>query len=189
MELKLSLKLFSIVSVLGLHSSLAATVDGVEMPDKIVVDKSQFILNGAGTRKATLFKVKVYVAGLYLEAPSKDPEAIISSNQTKQIEMKFVHDVPADKLVQAWSEGFEKNCNEKCEQLKPALVKMNSLMSDVSKGDKLTLTLYPKYVLVSIKDKPVEKIDGEGYSQVLLRTWLGPNPPNKELKNGMLGLN
>jgi hypothetical protein len=43
------------------------------LPDTLDVGEKVLKLNGLGLRKKAVFKV--YVGGLYLESPSKDPEA------------------------------------------------------------------------------------------------------------------
>ena len=51
----------------------AAECIGVSLPDRMQApDRQPLVLNGMGVRKATLFKVKVYVAGLYLPESSSD---------------------------------------------------------------------------------------------------------------------
>ena len=59
---------------------LAKEVAGVNVPESTTVEGKTLKLNGAGLRKKVVFKV--YVAGLYLETPSKDAAAVISSDQT-----------------------------------------------------------------------------------------------------------
>ncbi len=72
-------------------------------------DRGQsLVLNGLGVREATIFKVDVYVAGLYLRQRSSDPSQILKTDESKVLDMVFVHDVSRDQMVDAWREGFEK---------------------------------------------------------------------------------
>ena len=48
---------------------------GVNFPDQAQVDGSTLTLNGLGLRQATMFKVNVYVAALYVAKTSNDPNA------------------------------------------------------------------------------------------------------------------
>ena len=63
-----------VAGILGLVL-LAGELEGVKMPDQITVGEDTLALNGMGLRikKVAFIKVKVYVAGLYLIKPSKDP--------------------------------------------------------------------------------------------------------------------
>ena len=51
----------------------------VNFPDQTVVDGSTLALNGLGLRQATMLKVNVYVAALYVTKPSADSDAILSA--------------------------------------------------------------------------------------------------------------
>ena len=61
----------------------AAELDGVVMPDKQDVAGYHLVLNGLGLRTYSILRVHIYVAGLYLERRTIDPNAILSSSQPK----------------------------------------------------------------------------------------------------------
>ena len=63
-----------------------------EFPPTMPAESRTLSLNGVGTRKATIFKVKVYDAALYLEKKSKNAEEILDSNQIKRVDMFFLRD-------------------------------------------------------------------------------------------------
>ncbi|MGK5086380.1 chalcone isomerase family protein [Bdellovibrionota bacterium FG-2] len=184
-NLNLSLVVFA--ATLTLSSPLSAKeLNGVTMPDQMTVAGKNLTLNGLGMRLALFIKVKVYVGGLYLETPSKNPEEILASPQIKHVEMKFLRDVGAGKMVSAWNESLEKNCKTDCATLKPMIDKLNSAMVDMKEGDTMSFTFLADGVDVTVKQKK-DKLEGAALSKLLLTTWLGPNPPNNELKDGMLG--
>ena len=82
-------------------------VEGVSLAQEIVLDETgeTLVLNGAGVRKK--FVVKVYVAALYLEEKSGDPEGVIGQQGRKRILLHILHKkVGAKKLRNAWREGF-----------------------------------------------------------------------------------
>ena len=97
------LSLFTILFFV--NTTYAKDLAGLEFEDK----QENLILNGLGIRKATVFKVKVYVAGLYLESQSANPVEIINSAQNKKIVMKFLRDVSSKKIRNAYVKGFESN--------------------------------------------------------------------------------
>ena len=66
--MKTSLLILSLFFSLNLS---AKTLHKAKFDDKSTVAKKELILNGLGVRLATLFKVKVYVAGLYTEKKIK----------------------------------------------------------------------------------------------------------------------
>ena len=57
-------------------------------------------LNGLGLRKKAIFKV--YVGGLYLEAPSKDAAAIVAADAPKAVRMHFLRDLKKTQLTEAF---------------------------------------------------------------------------------------
>ena len=173
---------------LGLSQSGYCKVkDSVEMPDTIRVGTHVLTLNGMGTRKATIFKVKVYTAGLYLESSSSNPTDILNSEQLKRVEMHFVHDAPADKIRKAWNDSYSVNCKVDCEALKPALEELNASMVDMKPGDRMTFTFYPDSLEVQVKGNPSFRLGNKEFQKVVLASWLGAEPPNQELKEGLLG--
>jgi hypothetical protein len=167
--------------------SHAAERGGVEMPEMVSLEGTDLVLNGMGLRKATILGIKVYAMGLYLEEKSKDAEAIINSPGTKKIVMHFVRDVGADKLIKAWQEGFEKNFPDVA-GVQKELDAFKESMIDVKDGESIILDFVGERVNVSYDDAERVSIEGESFQRALLSVWLGPKPPNKSLKRGVLGI-
>ena len=115
---------------------IAKELAGVKAADTLSVGGKTLTLNGLGLRKKIGFKV--YVGGLYLEAPSKDAAAIVAADAPKAIRMHFTRGIGKDKLVDAFKEGFENNTKDKGAAEKPAIDKFLSWVSDVKDGDAWT---------------------------------------------------
>ena len=79
-------------------SSRAADVDGVPFPEAQQIDGKVLRLNGAGSRTWSLLNIHIYVAGLYLEHPNRDPDAIIHSPEAKLLTFRFQRDIDAKVL-------------------------------------------------------------------------------------------
>lgn len=167
--------------------TLAAELQGVRMPDTVEVDGKKLKLNGLGVREATMFKVKAYVAGLYVETPSHNAEEILKSPELKRIALKFLRDIDAEKLRSAWKEAFKKNCGEHCQEMEPSINQMNEMMSSVTQGDLMMFTIYPDKVEVAVKEEKPKTIEGKRFARFLPSIWLG-DPPNGALKEGLLGV-
>ena len=176
----------AVVFIVLIHSAYAKDLDGIAMPDSMSVGGKELVLNGMGTRKATIFSVKVYVMGLYLEQRSGDADAIVGSDGTKMIVMKFVRDVGAGKLIKGWQEGFEKNYPE-VSAIQKEIEEFKGSMSDIKKGQSIILIFVKNGVEVRFDDVMRTSIEGKSFQQALLSVWLGPNPPNPDLKKGVLG--
>ncbi len=169
------------------RSASAAEISGIKLPDQVTVEGKTLKLNGTGLRQATILKINVYAAGLYLENSSKDGESIATSDQPRGIEMVFMREVSAKQMADAFQEGFEKNCVADCARLKPDIGKLQGLMKDMKKGDAMAFHFLPDKVEVMIRGQRVGSIGDKGFSQQLIRCWIGKNPPNAGLKDGLLG--
>lgn len=176
-----------VVMVLG-ATALAGTKAGVTMPDGITVNGQQLVLNGMGLREATMLKVDVYVAGLYVQHPTSNPAQLIDSKETKQLVLKFVRDVDHDKIVKAWHEGFTHNATVPMTKLRPYMAQLDAWTPSFAKGDTLTFTIVPNTgVTVAVNGVRKGEITDPDFARSLLAIWLGPKPPTGELKRDLLG--
>jgi len=175
------------VLALNGSSASAAEISGVKLPDQVTVAGKSLKLNGVGLRQATILKFNVYAAGLYLENSSNDGETIANSNQIKSIEMVFMRDVSAKQMADAFQEGFDKNCVAGCAELKPHIGKLQGLLKDMKKGETMAYHFLGDGVEVMIRGQKMGKVGDKAFSHQLIRVWIGKNPPNTELKEGLLG--
>jgi hypothetical protein len=170
-----------------ISNASAAEISGVKLPDQVSVAGKSLKLNGAGLRQATILKVNVYAAGLYLEKPSGDGEAIANSDQAKSIEMVFMRDVTGKQMAEAFGEGFDKNCVAGCAELKSFIGKLQGLMKDMKKGETMAVRFLADGVEVMVRGQRVGSVGDKAFSHQLIRCWIGKNPPNSGLKEGLLG--
>ncbi len=165
---------------------VASEVAGVRLPDTVTVEGKTLKLNGAGVRKKLLFKV--YVAGLYLESPSKDAAAVLSANEIKSMRLHILRSLKGSQVTEAISEGFERNSKEQMPKLKGRLEKLGTMIPDVTEGDEIGLTWVPdKGTHVTVRGTDRGSIDGQDFADALFAVWLGPNPVQDDLKKALLG--
>ena len=164
----------------------AKEVAGVSVPDTATVDGKALKLNGAGLRKKMVFKV--YVAGLYLENPSKDAASVISSDQVKRMQLSVLRSLSSQQVGEAIHEGFEKNSKEHMAALKARLEKLEAMIPNVETGDQILLTYVPgKGTVVSAKNVEKGVIEGKDFADALFSVWLGASPVQADLKAALLG--
>ena len=170
-----------------MYSSMSAgELAGVTMPDTATVEGRTLKLNGMGLRKKLMFKV--YVAGLYVETPTKAAEAIISSDQVRRMDLHVLRNLKASQVTEAIEEGFEKNSKPQMAALSDRLKKFSSLFSDVAEGDEILMTYVPgKGTSVSIKGSEKGTIEGKDFADALFSVWLGPNPVQEDLRKALIG--
>jgi hypothetical protein len=179
----------TLAAVLAVASPVAAaTLADVELPDQVKVADTTLTLNGLGLREATFLKVDVYVAGLYLESASSDADAILASTGPKVLHMHFVRKVGRSDIAEAWSEGFAKNLGAEASALAGDVERLNGWMEDMRKDDSLRFTWTGDgSVEVTVKGSRRGTIEGAAFARGLLAVFLGPEPPNPGLKDGLLG--
>ncbi|MBI3456579.1 MAG: chalcone isomerase family protein [Candidatus Rokubacteria bacterium] len=176
---------------LGAHipaPSTAGELAGVTLPDQVTVEGRTLVLNGMGLRQATIFRVNVYVGGLYLEARSSDASQIIASEGTKRLVLHFVRDVGRENLVEAWDEGFAKSAGPGLTALRARVATLDAWMVDMKRGDTLSFTQLPgRGIVVEVKGQSKGTLVGADFARALWGIWLGDSPPNPGLKKGLLG--
>ena len=168
--------------------ALGAECREVRFPDTVRAGETALVLNGMGLRKATFLKVKVYVAGLYLSEAASDAGQILGSNRPWRLSLHFLRDVDASDIRDAFTEGFEKATGVIPDELRPRMDTLNAMMADFAEGDSLAFTNDPEAgVTAEINRAAVGVIEGADFAVAFLSIWLGPEPPNEELKSGLLG--
>lgn len=182
-------RILTLAAVLGLALGSAAPaveLAGVKMPDTDTVEGKTLKLNGLGLRKKAFFKV--YVAGLYLENPSKDAAAILASNEIKSIRLHILRSLKGSQVSDAIAEGFERNSKSELPKLKPRLDRLAAMIPDVAEGDEIVLTSLPeKGTKVTVRGTDRGTIEGRDFGDALFAVWLGPAPVQEDLKKGLLG--
>jgi hypothetical protein len=177
-----------VVAALGMGVAEGKECKGVSFPDQAQVEGSNLTLNGLGMRQATALKVNVYVAALYVAKTSSDANALLAANAPNELILHFVRNVGAEDLRKGWSEGFEKNAKDQLPALKERIAELNGWMTDVKTGDRLSFIRKPGAGLqVDVKGAAKGTIKGDDFAKAFLSIWLGADPPNPEVKAGMLG--
>jgi hypothetical protein len=184
---------FIAAGVLGAGVALAASpvrsaeLDGVRLPDTVAVAGTKLKLNGIGLRTYSVFRIHIYVAGLYLEGPSQDAEAILNSDGTKLLQIHFVHDVGVRSAQAAWEEGFERNCVAPCHLPPQEVARFLSAIPEFHRGDDSTLLFSGHSVAITVNGRAMGTVTDATFARAILATFIGVAPPTEPLKRGLLG--
>lgn len=180
--------LAAIAIALGAAPAHGKECAGISFPEELRSEGATLKLNGLGLREATMFKVDVYVAALYVTQTSRDAATILSSNTPKELILHFVRDVDRADVNKGWQEGFEKNAQGSLAALKERIEAFKQLMPDMKTGQRLRLMYKPGAgVQVDVNDNVKGTIKGDDFARALFSIWLGSHPPNPELTAGLLG--
>jgi hypothetical protein len=170
------------------NATVAGECDGVSFPQQIQVRGQTLTLNGLGLRKATIFGIKVYVGALYVSHPTADANAILTSRDPAEMELRFVFHVTAGQLRSAWTEGFEKSAPGQLPQLQSRIDQLNGWMTGVGSGQRMTFLRIPGVGIQYSLDGAVQgTIPGDDFAQAFLAIWLGSSPPSQAMRAGLLG--
>ena len=160
-------------------------VSGINMPEVARVADKELHLNGMGVRKKAFFRV--YVAALYLEHPTPDAQAAITSDEEKRIVLSMLRDVSRERFVQAVETAIMRNSSAAMPTLRARLDQLESELPALKKGNVLSFTYVPA-VGTLIRGQGRElTIPGKDFADALLSVWLGPKPINGDLKRQLLG--
>lgn len=180
--------LLSVGLALSPAAAEARSCGGVDYPEVKALAGKKLVLNGMGIREATVLKVDVYVAGLYVENRSSDGVAIARSAENKQMVLTLVRDVDAKEMNEAIENGFKKNAGGNFAKLSARVDKLKAAMPDLKDKDVVEFSYVPAQGLeIRVNGKARGNIEGADFATTFLLVWLGDNPPNADLKKGLLG--
>jgi hypothetical protein len=160
------------------------------MPQRVSSGGVPLMLNGMGARQATMLNVDVYVAGLYLIAPSRDGASVLREMKPMRIVLKMVRNVSRDQMNEAFRKAFERNAGTAMPALETRMAQVERLMPDLHKGDEVVFDYRPGtpgLLDVQVNGRDAGTITGTDFAQTLFSIWLGDHPPNASLKRGLLG--
>jgi hypothetical protein len=165
----------------------AGTLAGVTLPDSVQVDGHTLVLNGLGLRKK--FVVKVYVAGLYLPAKTRDAAQVLGGDVPRRGVLRFLYGVSKEQMCEAWDEGLAANTPGAPAEVEAGFERLCSLMADVEKGDEIAFTYLPgRGTEISVRRQSQGTIAGKAFAEALFACWLGPKPgPGEDFKQALLG--
>lgn len=158
---------------------------GVKMADEVTVDGKTLKLNGMGLR--VKFIVSVYVAGLYLETPSKDANEIIKADAARRVDLKMLRNLDKAAIVDAIRVGFDKNSGADLPALKERLDTFCGLITDLKEGSTLSISYVPGKGTSVAGSAGSTVVAGKDFADALFKVWLGKSPVDDGLKKGMLG--
>jgi len=165
----------------------AVELDGMQLPDAVEADGTTLRLNGYGLRTYSMLGIHIYVAALYLQHPSTDPEQIIRSPETKLMIVKFERSISADAARKAWRDGLENNCEAPC-QLNPGdVAQFLAEMPAMHAGDNYSLLFTSHGATVSVSGQQIGVVSQPEFAEAMLATFLGPRPASPKLKQELLG--
>ncbi|MFW6085760.1 MAG: chalcone isomerase family protein [Myxococcota bacterium] len=162
--------------------------EGVQMSERVQVAGRTLVLNGMGVRGVPPYDTPRYVAGLYLEEPSADAEAILCFDQPRHLILHFVDDVTADALTTEWTGALEAAASGR-PRVGGGIDDFAAMIPDMEENDSMVLSYAPRRgtnVIVDGRGKGT--LPGATFARALFSLWIGDRALDPKLRRALLGL-
>ena len=179
---------------LSLPALAALEAAGVKFEDTMKVGAGDTVINGVGVR-GVLF-IKGYAMALYMPQKTTASAEAISMKGAKRVRIVLLRDTSGETFADALPSGIRKNHSE--QEVAPLNARIEAL-----KATMLAITSTPKGAVIHFDwlpevgggitrltingEKKGEDIPGEDFYRAVLKIWLGEQPVQGDLKEGLLG--
>ncbi|PZP30192.1 MAG: hypothetical protein DI603_15655 [Roseateles depolymerans] len=177
----------------GLAQAQAVEVANVKYEQALDVGGHKLQLNGAGIRYK--FIVKVYTAGLYLQAHAGTTAEVLAQPGPKRIHIQMLRDIDGNELGKLFTKGIEANApRDEFVKSVNGVLKLSEIFASrkqLNSGDNFSVDYVPgQGSMVLLNGKPMlsEPIKEPEFYSALLRIWLGDKPADDNLKDALLGV-
>ncbi len=176
--------------IAGIGHAGEVEILGVKFPTEKTIEGKTLKLNGVSYLKKLGF-VKVYAVGLYLENPTKDPKAVIESEQVKYMLTHYLTSkATAKKISEGFVELMEKgNPKDLLDANRADIDKYASwLDADMKPGLTSESVYVPgKGITLTYQGQVKGTISGNTFAQMYYRYNVGEKA-NKKIRKGLLGM-
>jgi len=181
---------FMLWAAMGSHAA-SATLEGLRFDDQATVANRELQLNGLGVRAVFIFKA--YVAGLYLGDKVSTGQEVLHLPGPKRLQLRMLMEVGANDIKKALVDGMRKNVSEaQWDSMQERVAQFARTIDSIGvtrRGDTINLDYMPEHGLVLVVNDVVKgpAIDGLDFYNTLLEIFIGNDPVDTRLKNGLLG--
>lgn len=168
----------------------AAELEGFSFEDKVRLGNAELVINGMGVRSKF---GKRYAMALYLPAKASDAKAVLATRGPKRIAINLIKDVDGDTFANAVSKGIAGNSSDaELAALKDRIKQLAdtvTALGEIKAKSSIVFDWLPEKgtILVINGQQRGKEIPGEDFHNGLLRVWLGEDPVQNDLKQGLLG--
>lgn len=184
-----SLMMLSVICGMSLFAADTGTVQdestGITFPSEVSFQAGgkDYRLKATGVATREKFFVKVYSVAHYMQNPAEIAgndkfQAIVNSDQAKQLTMKWNRAVPADKIQEGFHDSFAKELSDADQaKLKPQIDAFVAFFSsEAKKGEEYNIRSLPGGTIeVLIGGKSVGKITNADFAKAVWGIWFGEN--------------
>ncbi len=178
-----------VVSLLLMSFSIVdKEIGGVVLPETLKAGDVTLKLNGAGIR--TKYFIKLYVGGLYLQEKTNDADEVMNSDKPMAIRLHVISSlITSKKMEEGIRESFKQSMGGNSDPLKGEIEMFIEIFkNEIEEGDTFDVVYVPgKGVQVYKNDVHITTVNNQKFKKALFGIWLGDDPIQKSLKDGMMG--
>ena len=169
----------------------AATMEGVQFEDQVRLADQDLRLNGLGVRGVWI--IKAYVAGLYLGDKISSGQEILRHPGPKRLQLRMLMEAGAGDIKKALIDGMRKNVSDaQWVGMQDRVAVFGRTIDSIGvarRGDAINLDYVPNQGLIlAVND--VQKgsaISGQDFYDAMLAIFVGDDPVDSKLRDGLLG--
>jgi hypothetical protein len=181
----------AMTAVLALVPARAATLEGLQFDDQAWLASRELKLNGLGVRG--IFFFKAYVAGLYLGEKTPAGQEAVRQPGPKRLQLRMLMEIGANDIKKALVDGMRKNVTEEqWEAMQDRVTQFSQTIDSIGitrRGDTINLDYVPDLgLLLAVNDvRKGPAIKGQDFYNAMLEIFVGDDPVDTRLRNGLLG--
>lgn len=154
----------------------------------VSIGGSQLLLMGSGMRSRMF--IDLYVGSLYVSNLAQSADAVIVDDKPMAIGLEVESSlITSDKLKDATKDGFEKSIGDTSAMDARIEKLLSAFDGPVAVGDQFYLAWNPTANAIQVvrNGEVIESVLGLDFKRALFGIWLGDDPVQDSLKEGMLG--
>lgn len=167
-------------------------MEGIDLPDTIVLRGKRLVLNGAGIRRRGYYKANV--VALYLPDRLTTLDAIMRIDGPRRIQLHLLRDFSSSTVSRLFLADFKQAASDaEFKTLINEVAEIGAIYANVKKvndGDIVNIDWAPgQGIIASLNDRPLNEkpINSELAYQIYLRMFLGSGVPD-DFRARLLGL-
>lgn len=179
--------LLLLVVMLPSLASAGWKLKGQEFPKSHNLVEEKLDLQGVGVK--TLFMMRVFIAGFYLNKPMTDKEAL--GDVPKHLSVKFYAGFSSSQFVNYTINRMKVNLSKaEFKAVSDRFLLLKEYFPNISKGDEMSLSYVPgRGTIIALNGVERGAIPGVDFGKAVFATWIGPRPFDHIVKSQILGLN
>lgn len=179
------------LSATGVTAAQAATLEGQQFDDTVVLGQHKLQLNGLGLRGVAW--LKAFVAGLYVTTPSRDAAALLAETGPLRLRLKIMLQAPSNELTKSLLRRVKRHETPEVQaRLADRLALFAQQLDGLGQlmpGDVVDMDYLPgKGLVLSRNGKAAGKpVVGDDLYRAVLQIFVGEHAIDPRMKQGLLG--